>query len=361
MKKIHWFFRVLILLILFTILWFGITILLPKLLPTKLVTGEIRGIIFQNQVWNGNIYIVGDLITLPNVQIEILAGSKVFINKNGDKHNFDLLPWHLRDGINTGLEYHGILNGDPFWDEKEKIQIHISNLQALGHPDNQIIISSFPEEGSPYDINLIKVNNGELSNIKFSNYRRLEIGQNVKLTQNYFANTGDCAVCVTNGSPLISENVFKKGKRNYIEIQSGEPLIKTNRFLEGEGDGILIIEGGINQIRIFYNVFEIPSKKAIKILSGSSVGISNNRILLGDIEMPCKNNTEIFNNLIKVKILFKNVGNCAGEYELGENYWEIKDTESILEARISGTSDKFKVKVPRILKFPPKNLPYVTI
>ena len=356
MKRLHWFFKVWILFIPLILLWFGITTILPKLLPTKLVTGKIHGLIFQNQIWSGTVYITGDLITLPSVQIDIKAGSKIFIYKKGDKNNFDLIPWHLKNGINTGSEYRGIQTGEPFWDEKEKIQVYISNLRALGFSDRQIIITSFPEEGSPYDVNLIKIGAGELSNIKFSNYRRLEVGQNVKLTQNSFENSGDCAICIADGSPMILENTFKKGKRNYIEIKNGESLIKSNDFLEGESDGILIVDGGNNYVRILNNTFEIPSKKAIKILSDSYIEISSNNLMLGDIELPCKNKAKIFNNLIKVKILFKNVGNCAGEYEIGGNYWEIQDPKSILDARISGTSDRFKVKIPKILNFPPKGM-----
>lgn len=356
MKKLHWFFKVWILLIFSILFWFIIVVILPDLLPTKKVTGEIRGIVFQNQIWSGTIFITGDLITLPKVKIIVESGTRVYINKNGDKNNFDLLPGHLQHGVNTGSEYRGILTGEPFWDEKEKIQIHISNLVALGNPDDKIVFTSAPGEGSPYDVNLIKIQKGKLSNVNFSNYRRLEIEPDVKITQSIFENSGDCAICISKGSPLILNNIFKQGKRNYLEIQKGEPLIKGNKFLEGEGDGIFVIGGGINQIRVLNNTFEIPSKIAIKILTDGEIDISSNNFLLGDIELPCKNKAKIYNNLIKVKIIFRNIGNCSGEYIVGENYWEIGNTENIISARISGISENFKVRIPRILKSPPKGI-----
>ena len=248
MKKLHWFFKVWILVLPIFFIWLGAYLILPKILPTKLVTGEIRGLIFQNQIWSGTIFITGDLVTLPNVQITIKSGTRIYINKNGDKNNLDYIPWHLDHGVNTGLDNRGILKGEPFWDEGEKVQIRISNLVALGNSENKIIVTSAPGEGSPYDVNLIKIQSGELSNVKFSNYRRLEIGSDVKVIQSSFENSGDCAICISNGSPLILNNIFKKGKRNYLESQNGDPLIKGNEFLESEGDGILIGESGMNEM-----------------------------------------------------------------------------------------------------------------
>lgn len=356
MKRLHWFFKAWTLIFLIFLIWFSITSLLPKMLSTKEVTGEIRGIIFQNQIWKGKITVTGDLITLPNVHIEIESGTQIFINNNGDKNNFDLLPWHLKHGINTGPDYHGILTGEPFWDEKEKVQIHISNLIADG-TKQQIIITSSSEQGSPYDVNLIKISNGEISNVNFSNYRRLEIGPDVKIINSSFETTSECAICILSGSPLISGNTFKNSKRDYLNIIGASPLIKGNKFFESEGDGILVEASKDDVIRLSKNTFQMPSRKVVKILSSEGIGdISYNNFILGDIELPCSSKLKIYNNLIKVKISFRNIGNCSGEYILGENYWEIENSQDILNARISGTSEKFKVKIPEILKSLPKGI-----
>ena len=126
--------------------------------------------------------------------------------------------------------------------------------------------------------------------------------------------------------------------------------------MESEGDGILLIESGMNETRIVNNTFQIPNRKAIRVLSAAKVNISGNRMILGDLELPCKSNTKIYSNLIKVKIIFRNIGNCSGEYIIDQNYWEIEGTQDILNARIIGTSEQFSVRIPGILKSPPKGI-----
>lgn len=354
LSKLHWFLKTLLLLLILSI--FTLQVLFsPLFLPSRVIEGEIKGVIFQNQIWSGNINISGDLITMPLVWITIEPGTKIYINKNGDKNNFDVLPWHLKHGINTGPPERGILSGEPFWDESEKIFVYISNLKSNGEINNPILITS-ASMGSPYDVNLIKIGNGEISNTIFSNYRRLEVGQNIKIRESKFENTGECAICINSGSPLLEANTFINNKRDYINIKSASPLIKGNTFLESEGDGIFVESGDSSRVRIFENKFQMPSRKAIKVGSDiARVNISENNFITGDIDLPCKNLSRLVNNKISGKVIFRNIGDCKGEYTILENYWEILDPESILNARISGTSEKFKVIIPRIFKNPPRN------
>lgn len=353
-KRLHWFFKVWILFFVLFFVYFFLTVVIPKFLPTKIISGEIRGLIFQNQIWRGTVFVTGDLITMPNVFITILPGTKVYIKKSGDKNNLDLIPWHLSHGINTGADYKGIKTGEPFWDEKEKTLLRLSNVIASGTKGQPITITSFDGEGSPYDINLIRVENGELTGVIISNYRRFEIGSDVKVMVSSFENTGECSICISSGSPLIKGNIFKKGKRDFVNVSDGTPLIYGNTFLESEGDGILIQTSHLESVRIFNNLFQVPSRKAIKLLSAGQTGdISGNLFMLGDIELDCNNRIKLFNNLIKVNVVFRNNGGCSGEYTLLENYWEIEDVNNVLNARISGISDEFRVKIPKILKNSP--------
>lgn len=357
MKNVHWFFKVCFLISLLLFFWYLVSFILPKILPTRIVLGEIRGLIFQNQIWKDEIFITGDLITFPGVKIIILPGAKIFISNSGDKNNIDFLPWHLKNGINTGPDERGVLNGEPFWDEKEKVKILISNLEAFGEKDAPIILTSLGGKGSPYDINLIKIQNGWISKVHFSNYRRLEIGPNVLVSDSFFSESGECSICISSGNPLVKRNTFKNNKRNFLNVENSSPLITENTFLESEGDGILFQLSQINQIRVFNNTFQMPSKKAIKIDSINQEGsISGNNFILGDIRLPCSSKVRMVNNLIRGKVLFFSSGGCSGEYILLENYWEIMDIGSILNARVSGTTDHFSVKIPRILKSPPKGI-----
>ena len=351
--KLHWFFKACLVIVFILILGIGINAL-PNILSVKKISGEVRGLIFQNQIWSGEIFITGDLVTLPNVWITVEPGTRIFISKSADKNNFDFLPSHLDHGVNTGPAIRGVLTGEPFWDEKEKILFYLSHLKALGEKD-PIVITSAGTGGSPYDINLIKVEDGELSNVYLSNYRRLEVGSGVKIRNSYFENTGECAICIGSGSPLIENNIFKKGKRDFINIEDATPLILNNKFLDSEGDGLLIQAGSDKSIRIFNNFFQMPSKKAVKVLTiGQKGDISGNDFVLGDIDLPCNNKIRLINNRIRVKVLFNSLGGCSGEYTIFENYWEIADIQGILNARISKPSDKFQVRIPKILKSPPK-------
>lgn len=357
MKNVHWFFKVCFLILLLLFFWFTISFILPKILPTKIISGEVRGLIFQNQIWKGEVIITGDLVTMPEVKLNIEPGSRIIISKGGDKNNLDIIPWHLQHGINTGPEYRGIKTSEPFWDEKEKIFIYVSNLEALGQNDKPIIITSKGLEGSPYDINLIRIQKGEVSKVIFSNYRRLEIGPEVRVLDSKFENSGECAICVNSGSPLIKGNAFKIGKRDYINIQEASPLILGNHFFESSGDGVFIQSSEANPVRIFNNIFEMPNKKSIRINTINQTGeILGNNFKLGDMQFPCQTGVKLVGNSISVKVMFVNIGGCSGEYIFGENYWEIDNTQNIINARISGISEYFKVRIPRILKLPPKGI-----
>lgn len=352
--SLHWFFKVWIVIVALFLIGFVFSIVLPKTLPNKIVSGEIKGIIFQNQIWRGTIIVDGDLIALPNVTIKIEPGTLVYISKKGDKNNLDFLPWHLKYGINTLGDERGILKGEPFWDEKEKVFFWVFNLKALGEDQRPIIITSLGEQGSAYDINLIKIENGEISKVNFSNYRRLEIGLDVKITESTFTNTGECSLCISSGNPLIKDNTFQKGKKFYMDVENGSPLITGNKFLESEGNGVIFRSLPGNSIRIFNNLFQMPSRKAIIVNSINLDGdMAGNNFILGDIQIPCQSRVNLINNLIRAKLIFFNIGGCSGEYTILENYWEIEDQQSILNARVAGITDKFKVKIPRVLKNPP--------
>lgn len=355
--SLHWFFKVWIVIFVIFLIGFIFSIILPKTLPDKTISGEIRGIIFQNQIWTGTVFIDGDLIALPSVTITIKPGTLVYINKNGDKNNLDLMPWHLKHGINTSGDERGVLKGEPFWDEKEKVFFWVFNLKALGEAQKPIIISSPGEQGSAYDINLIRIESGEISRVNFSNYRRFEIGSDVKITNSTFTNTGECSICISSGNPLIKDNIFQKGKKFYLDIENGSPLITGNKFLESEGNGVILRSLPGNSIRVFNNLFQMPSRKAVTVNSINLDGdIAGNNFILGDIQIPCQSKVRLINNLIRVKLIFFNIGGCSGEYTILENYWEITEIQSILNARISGTSDKFKARIPRILKNSPKGI-----
>jgi hypothetical protein len=125
MLKIHWFFKVLAVFFLLSLLWALFYYGVPRIVPAQRIeSGEVYGLIFSDQIWGGDIKIVGDVYSLTNNKVTLLPGTKIHVAINGDKSNLDFLPWHRKGGVNTGAPYKGVATGEPFWDESEKIQIH---------------------------------------------------------------------------------------------------------------------------------------------------------------------------------------------------------------------------------------------
>ena len=185
--EIHWFIPIISAFV-FLVVWIVFVAFdLPRVLPTASVSGgEVYGIIFRNQVWQGNIIISGDLITLPGVLVTILPGTNITVLKSGDKFNLDFSLQHTKDGVNTELVNHGVENGEPFLNEREKIHIRIHNIYVQGNIGKPVRINSADPMGSPYDINEIEFDNGEMNFLELSNYRKLEIGPNVIVKNSIF-------------------------------------------------------------------------------------------------------------------------------------------------------------------------------
>lgn len=354
----HWFFKASLILSIPLLALLTIFLILPQILPTKEVSNSsLSGFLIQNQIWSGEIHIDGDLITATATKIYIKPGTKILIAKKGDKFNLDYLPVHLRNGINQAGEIGGVKKGEPFWDEREKVQVHLSYVEAQGSKDQPILISSDDPKGSPYDINLIEVRAGSFSNVNFSNYRRLEIGRKVSISDSQFSNSGDCSICIEKGSPSIASNVFKDSVRSYITVGVASPQISGNKFLESRGDGLLFHGTHLTNVIVLDNFFHLPQKKAIIVIPINEGGvIARNYFSTGDIKLPCNSKIRLMRNLIKVKVIFDNLGDCQGVYTFDQNYWDMQDKDRVLQSRIVGGTDKFLIEIPDVLKSPPSSL-----
>lgn len=325
---------------------------LPLILPvTSVKNTKISGLIFNNQVWEGRVEIVGDIIALPNTEITIRPGTEVIIRKSGDVNNFYIHPRLLKSGINTGERDKDVAHGEPFWDESEKIQVRLSKLTAVGTEDSFISIHSDDIEGSRYDINLISIPKGTIRYVRFANYRRLELGPKVIIERNDFSTTGECAICLDKGEQIIKGNTFKNGYNFYILIGQSSPLIEDNIFLPGEGQGLLFSGDGSSTVQVKRNFFDIQGKNAVVVSSQQQGGyISDNLFNAGNIVLPCLSKVDIFNNIIKTQVMFKGSGICQGIYTFGSNYWEILSSEQIIKARIIGAQPNYRIKIPSFLK-----------
>lgn len=355
----HWFFKVIFVATIFILLWLLIFIILPKILPTQTISNsKISGFIIRNQVWEGTIRIVGDTFSAKSTKITIKPGTQILVAINNDKFNLDYLPWHLKEGVNTLKNEQGIRVGEPFWNEKAKIQLHLSNVFALGTKEQPIIIKSDAESVSPYDFNILQIENGVLSNVIASNYRRFEAGSGITIRDSTFKNIGECAICLNYGEPNIINNIFGDIFREAIWVSSSSPKIENNLFANLIGDGIRIDPQRIGAPKILHNTFEMPSHLAIDILTGDEqeAGIISNNKFSGNsrITLPCDSKITFLQNEILSFINFK-TGSCAGSYTFSENYWGVDDIKIILSERIN-KEKQFQILIPQILKVAPQEV-----
>lgn len=331
-----------------------IAFVLPFILPSERIKNtQVHGLIIRDQVWSGTIRIDGDIMTMPGTSITVEPGTSIIVSKTSDKSNFDFLPWHNKSGINTGPFDHGVLTGDPFWDESQKISLRFYRFYALGTEKFPVIFTSDGSQGSRFDINQISIQRGMIDHTQFSNYRKFKIGDQVVIKNSQFKNSDECSICISGGKPQILSSTFKDGFKGYIRVDGGSPQIRGDIFHENNSDGITYW-GDNSSVIVTENFFQIPSEKVIKISSSMVDGtIARNYISSGDIELACNSKVKVLHNYIKTRIVFKSDNNCQGKYVVDQNYWDTTQKDQILNARVVGITPEFKVEIPFILTKPP--------
>jgi hypothetical protein len=357
MMKIHWFFKVMSVFLALFLFWVFFYYGLPRVLPAQRIESqEVYGLIFADQVWGGNIKIVGDVYSVTNNKIIILPGTKIKVAIEGDKSNMDFLPWHRKGGVNAGSFYRGIAPGEPFWDETQKIQIHLNDVEVTGEPSNEVEISSDSQRPSPYDFNVLSIRSGVITNALFSSYRRFEIGKEVFIANSDFKETGECALCISWGSPQVHNNIFENNYKDSIFVERGSPKITNNLFQNLKGEGIKIDSKRLSSPQITNNVFEMPQGTALNIVSGGELkeGLVARNIFSGSsqIKIACDSKVKIKDNVILGSVSF--YSGCGGGFTFGPNFWGTPDPSSVMNEKILNKYDKFRIEIPNILLSPPK-------
>ncbi len=355
LPKIHWFLRFCLIAFCLALIWFTVAYIIPKILPIgKVSDTEKFGFVVRNEQWSGTIKITGDIWALPGTVVTIEPGARILVADQKDRSNMHFFPADLRSGLNTKEESFGVKNGELFWDEGQNISLSFAKLYALGTKEQPIIIKSDVEYSpSPYDYNLFSMDSGVFSNVKMSDYRKFQIGDDVAIRDSEFKNVGECAICVEYSKPSILNNIFENSLREYIWIKGGSPKISDNWFMASKGKGILIDPQRIGTPLIYYNNFEMPGQVAIEFLGGDEKNggaISfNNFAGASIIQIPCDSRIKLIQNLIKGVVKFSHSGNCVGNFTIGPNYWQTTDKKAILEGRIVDKEKGFNVLLPLIL------------
>lgn len=356
----HWFLKLIFLIFCLVIVYGFVIFSIPKILPTQEIKNtSVSGLVFQNQVWEGNIRIDGDLWFAKGTTVTVRPGTQIVVNKDSDRFNMDLLPWHIKYGINTGPKYNGVNTGEPFWDEQQKIQMHFATLNILGTKEQPVVLRSTSDPGSPYDFNSITADGGIISFLKASNYRRLEVGGDFVVRDSQFNNIGECAVCIVSGKGAIINNTFSQALREYIWVKGASPRITDNSFMKSTGAGIRVDPNRIGTPIILHNSFEMPDSLAIEILTGGELegGVISNNTFSGNskLKLTCDSKIQLIQNSIFGLVQFTQPG-CANSYTFGPNYWGTDNKDTVLSDKVINSVSDFTVEIPMILKTPPNQV-----
>lgn len=356
--KIHWFFKVLIVIAMAIFIASGFYFGLPRVLPPQNIKNtEVYGLILSDQIWSGEIHVVGDIYSPTNSTITVLPGTKVRVAIQADKSNMDFLPWHRKSGINTGPSSKGVYNGEPYWDEAQKIQIHLNDLQIYGNFAQPVTFSSDSDNPSAYDFNVLSIRRGRINRTVFSNYRRFEAGADTIISDSSFSNTGECSICFYQGKSQVVNSVFERSLRESIWVQRASPEIINNLFQNLLGEGIRVDAKRLSVPVITDNTFEMPEKTAINLISGGQMeeGLIARNFFSGnsEIKIACDSKFKIRDNIILGLVSFSS--GCGGGFTFGPNFWGSPDVRTILAEKILNKNSTFKIEIPTVLLIPPKD------
>lgn len=357
LPRMHWFFYFLIGVFLsgwsYLLFAYGLAFFLPE---KKVSNSTISGLLVRNQVWEGEINIIGDVVTTPGTKVVIKPGTVVKIQEVGDRFNLNFWPWQLKSGINTGENYRGVNTNEPFLDERQKIQVHFSRLEAIGTKEQPIYFRSAAEHPSRYDINLISVKHGIIASTMLSHYRRLEIANDVSIRDSVLREVGECAVCTKGGNPAIINNIFEQALRQSVWVEGGSPRIADNQFLNLSGQGVVIDPQRIGSPVVLNNVFEMPGKDALVLLAGLETNpgeVQFNRFSGNStVRIACDSQIKLTQNSLLGQVSFIGSG-CGSVYTFGPNYWGVNDVRTILQERILNKDKQFTINIPTVLTVPP--------
>lgn len=193
---------------------------------------EVNGSFSNDQVWKGEIHIIGDVVIEGGATLTIEPGTLILIDADNDVDNLITFePW-LASGLNIN-DYAdgGVMVGEPFRDEGNKISIMIwGTLNAIGQPEEPIVFSSDSPHPGPFDWNQLFFRNGILSHSIVEYHRILGVCNGVA-SFNTIRNSGEQGIG-TGGdcSPVFEFNNVSFAGHELINVGDGNasPIIRGN-------------------------------------------------------------------------------------------------------------------------------------
>lgn len=195
---------------------------------------ERYGYITSDEVWSGTIRVTGDIFVSKRSTLTIKPGTTVLVSTNSDKNNLIFLPFMLKKGIYTGEKFRDkyVHRGEPYEDEANHISIWVEGaLEAIGTPENKIIIKSDSPVPGRYDWTRFHIEHGAISYAEISNYRGLDLRTGTKLTNSELYNGGGCLICMRDSNNILIEgNWLHDSNHEIIDNNNSSPTIINNRL-----------------------------------------------------------------------------------------------------------------------------------
>jgi parallel beta-helix repeat protein len=223
----------------------------PEPSPTRgpIVNQTTHGYITWDEIWRGEVHIVGDVIVEEGATLTIEPGTVVRVAANQDVENLMDWPFDLKQGVNTEDTYeHGVHFNEPFRDEGQHISIIVNGtLHALGTPEQMITITSDSPTPGVYDWNHLGMAHGILSYCTVEYYRALDPGDGTEISHSILRHVGECAVCA-NSTVIVEHNTISHAGHELIDMHQSSPVIRDNHLGPNPGHAGITIDGGSPQI-----------------------------------------------------------------------------------------------------------------
>jgi hypothetical protein len=231
---------------------------------------EVHGRFFDDQIWKGEIHVIGDVVIEGGATLTIEPGTIIYIDADNDVENLiDYEPW-LASGLNlTNSEVDGVVVGEPFRDERNKITIQIfGTLNAIGLPDEPIVFTSDSPQPGPFDWNLMQIWNGVLKHSIVEFHRIVDICNTV-VSFSTIRNSGEQGIGTAGSdcSAVIEYSNLSYAGHELLYIL-GSPIIRWNILGPSPAGNNGVGTGGIGII------VKIGSPEIYdNVISGTHLGI----------------------------------------------------------------------------------------
>jgi len=219
--------------------------------PKEISNTTRKGTVFEDEIWSGEVHIIGDIIVEWGVTLTIEPGTRVLIAANQDAENLFDWPFDMRQGIrqedpDEDPYYRGVHFGEPYRDEGNHISILIhGTLHAVGTSEQMITITSDSPTPGIYDWNYFNFDKGVLSYCIMEYYRCFNPGNDTVVSHNILRHVGECTVCLFSGqSTLVEYNSISYAGHELIGMKDSSPTIRNNDLGPNPKLWGIVIDGG---------------------------------------------------------------------------------------------------------------------